>query len=71
MVEIVDFLINIKYIHLLIMMIHGIKNGLIMEKFLRITILFGLMCAIVLVILGILFIINIIYSIILKKKNKL
>ncbi|STO28739.1 Uncharacterised protein [Fusobacterium necrogenes] len=68
MVEIVDFLINIKYIHLLIMMIHGIKNGLIMEKFLRITILFGLMCAIVLVILGILFIINIIYSIILKKK---
>ena len=29
MVEIVDFLINIEYIQFLIMMIQGVKNGLI------------------------------------------
>lgn len=40
MVEIVDFLINIEYIQFLIMMIQGVKNGLIIEKFLSIIILF-------------------------------
>jgi hypothetical protein len=68
MVEIVDFLINIEYIQFLIMMIQGVKNGLIIEKFLSIIILFFLMCGIALVILVIFLIINIIYSIILKKK---
>ena len=70
MIEIVDFLINIKYIQFLIMMIQGVKSGLIIEKFISIIILFFLMLGIALVILAIFLIINVIYSIILKKKIK-
>lgn len=70
MIEIVDFLINIKYIQFLIMVIQGVKSGLIIEKFISIIILFFLMLGIALVILAIFLIINVIYSIILKKKIK-